>query len=187
MKKIIIVLVFTIPVLTQAQEQAFNKKYKPQVDLSLIGGIQNNKNFEATAPVYGVVISLECPLIQTRKSHIRQQFSLIRQEGKKFTTLSVEINPQYKIIASPAFELGVGPGAGLIFTNTSEDNKAIFSYGLGAGAIYHFKKFFIGLESRYALTKKASFTNLNNKPGSVEDENLNNLRTILKLGYKLYK
>lgn len=187
MKKIIIVLAFTIPVLTQAQEPPLKKGYKPQIDMSLISGIQNNQNIEASAIVYGVVISLQCPLINTKKSYIRQQFSLIRQEGKTLKSLAVEINPQYKIIAKPSFELGIGPSAGLIFTNTSEDNKPIFSYGLGASAVYHFKKFFIGLESRYALTKKVSFTNLNNKPESVVVGNLDNLRTFLKFGYKLYK
>lgn len=188
MKKIIIVLlVFTIPGLIQAQNTLGKKEYKPQLGLSLIGGIQNNQNVEASAIVYGVEISLQCPLINTKKNYIRQQFSLIRQEGKKLKTLAVEINPQYQIIAKPSFELGVGPSAGLIFANTSEDNKPIFNYGLGASTIYHFKKFFIGFESRYALTKKVSFTNLNNKLESVVTGNLNNLRTFLKFGYKFYK
>ena len=187
MKKIIIVLAFTIPVLTQAQEPPLKKGYTPQIDLSLISGIQNNQNIEASAIVYGIEISLQCPLINTKKSYIRQQFSLIRQEGKELKSLAVEINPQYKIIAKPSFELGIGPSAGLIFTNVSEDNKPIFSYGLGASAIYHFKKFFIGFESRYALTKKVPFAHLNIKPELVAGGNLNNLRTFFKIGYKFYK
>lgn len=185
MKKIIIVLAFTIPVLTQAQEKSFKKEYKPQLGLSLIGGIQNNRNFDAFAPVYGVEFSLECPLIHTRKSYIRQQFSLIRQEGKEFKTLSVEINPHYKIISKPSFELGAGPSAGLIFAKASEESKTIFSYGLGASAIYHFKKFFIGLENRYALTKEISLDDPNKE--STLFGNFNNLRSIVKIGYKLYK
>lgn len=111
MKKIIIVLPFTIPVITQAQETSLKKGYKPQIGLSLIGGIQNNKNVEAATPVYGIEISMECPLIQTSKSHIRQQFSLIRQQGKRLKTVSVELSPQYKIITVPSFELGVVPSA----------------------------------------------------------------------------
>ena len=99
--------------------------------------------------------------------------------------MAVEINPQYKIIAKSPFELGVGPSAGLIFANSSEDNKAIFSYGLGASVIYHFKKFFIGLENRYALTKKISLDDPNKE--STLFGNLNNLRSIVKIGYKLYK
>lgn len=184
MKKIIVVLAFTIPVLTQAQETSFKKEYKPQMGLSLIGGFQNNKNFEASTPVYGIEISLECPLIQTRKSHIRQQFTLIRQEGKNLKTISVEINPQYKIISKPSFELGAGPSAGWIFAKTTEESKTIFSYGLGASAVYQFKKLFIGFESRYVLTKKVSFNDINNKPESAVVGNLNNLRTFLKFGYK---
>jgi hypothetical protein len=187
MKKIIIVLTFTIPILTQAQETTFKNEYKPQPGLSFIGGIQYNKNFEAAAPVYGIEISMECPLIQTGKSLIRQQFSIIRQEGKELKTLAVEINPRYKVISKPSFELGAGPGAGLIFVKAGEEKKTIFSYGAGAHAIYFFKKFFIGFESRYFLTKKVSFSNLNSKPGLVETGSLNNLRTFIKFGYRFYK
>ncbi len=184
MKKIIIVLFFTIPVLIQAQNTFSKKEYKPQLGLSLIGGIQNNKNFDVSAPVYGVEISLECPLIQTRKSHIRQQFSLIRQEGKKLKTISVELNPQYKIVTVPSFELGVGPSAGLIFVNTTGKIKTVFNYGFGASVIFNIKKYFIGLESRYAFTNKVALTSINNKQESVVIGNLNNLRTFLKFGYK---
>ena len=67
MKKIIIVLAFTIPVLTQAQEPPLKKGYLPQIGLSLISGIQNNQNIEASAIVYGIEISLQCPLINTKK------------------------------------------------------------------------------------------------------------------------
>ena len=187
MKNIIVVLAIVIPVLTNAQDSSLKKVYKPQIDLSLIGGIQNNQNFEASAPVYGVEISWQCPFITTKKNYIRQQFSFIRQEGKTFKSLTIEINPQYKIIAKPLFELGVGPSAGLIFANKNEDNKPIFDYGLGASAVCHIKRFFIGFESRYVLTKQVSFTNLDNKLQSVVAGNLNNLRTFLKFGYKFYK
>lgn len=101
--------------------------------------------------------------------------------------MAAEINPPYQIIVKPLFELGVDPGAGLIFDNVREDYKPIFNYGLGASAVYHFKKLFIDFESLYAVTNKFSFANLNDKPKSVVTGNLNNLRTFVKFGYKFYK
>lgn len=184
MKKIIIVLAFTIPVLTQAQKPTSKNGYKLEMGFSLIGGIQNNKNFETSTAVYGVEFAFQCPLINTKKNYIRQQISLIRQEGTKLKTISVELNPQYKIIPVPALELGVGPSAGLIFANTTGKNKPVFNYGLGASIVWTVKNFFIGLESRYAFTKKVSFTDVNNKEESMVTGNLNNLRTSLKFGYK---
>jgi hypothetical protein len=184
MKKIMLIWAFTIPIMAWAQKQPSKKRYQSQMGLSLIGGIQNNKNFEAAAAVYGIEISLQCPLVNHEKNYIRQHFSLIRQQGKKLKTVSLELNPQYKLIALPVVELGLGPSVGLIFTNTSSKNKPVFNYGLGAGIVFNVKHFFLGLESRYACTKKVSFTGLDNKMESVEVGNLNNLRTFLKAGYR---
>ena len=153
----------------------------------MIGGVQNNKHFDAWAPLYGIEFSMECPLIQTGKSHIRQQLSLIRQDGKDYKSLTVEVNPQYKIIARSSFELGVGPVAGFIFTSIRDNNKPVFNYGLGTGAVYYFRRVFIGFESRYTLTKEILFDEIDKETGYNESGNLNNLRTFLKIGCKLYK
>ncbi len=185
MRNIIVLLGFTFPVLIQAQDTHFTEDYKPQVAISVVGGMQNNHSLKLSAPVYGFEISMECPLVQNSKSHIRQQFSLMRQAGKKFKSVTAEINPQYKIIARKSFELGIGPSVGLLFTNAIEDRKTLFSYGMGGSVIYEFKKFIIGVESRYALTPKVTFIDF--KKESTLYANLNNLRSTMKIGYKLYK
>jgi len=187
MKKFIIPLFFIFPVLASAQDSPAKKEYKLLAGLSAIGGVQNNKYFDASAPVYGIEFSMECPLIQTGKSHIRQQFSLIRQEGKDYKSLSVEVNPQYKIIAGSSFEWGAGPIAGFIFTKIRDNNKPVFSYGLGTGVVYYFKKIFIGLESRYIMTKEILFDDIDKETGHNESGDLDNLRMFLKIGCKLYK
>ena len=187
MKKFIIPFFFTFHVLASAQESPSKKEYKLLAGLSVIGGVQNNKHFDASAPVYGIEFSMECPLIQTGKSHIRQQFSLIRQHGKDYKSLSLEMNPQYKIIARPSFELGAGPVAGFIYTTIRDNNKPVFSYGIGTGVVYYFKKIFIGLESRYTMTKEILFDEIDKETGYAESGDLNNLRVFLKIGCKLYK
>ena len=187
MKKFIILLFFAFPVLVSAQDASSKKEFKPLAGISVIGGVQKNKHFNASAPVYGIAFSMECPLIQTSKTRIRQQLSLMRQEGKHYKSLSVEINPQYKIIATSSFDLGAGPVAGFIFTRIRENNKPVFNYGLGTDAVYHIKRVFIGIESRYTRTKKILLDDIDKEPGFTESGNLNNLRIFLKIGCKLYK
>ncbi|MBI3139821.1 MAG: hypothetical protein HYZ15_14680 [Sphingobacteriales bacterium] len=185
MKKNFIIVALAIPVFLQAQDPIAKKQYKPQVVISVVGGIQNNQNLKLKAPVYGLEIGVECPLIQTKRSHIRQQFSLIRLEDKMYKSLAAEINPQYKIVAGQIFEIGVGPSLGVLFTKAVEEKRALFSYGLGASVMCQFRKFSFGIESRYACTKKASFKDLEKE--STKSVYLNNLRNIVKIGYKLYK
>ena len=187
MKKFIILLFFIIPVLASAQEASSKKEFKSLTGLSVIGGVQNNKQLDAWSPLYGIEFSMECPLVQTGKSHIRQQVSLIFQDGKDYKSLNLEINPQYKIIAGSSFELGAGPVAGFIFTTIRDNNKPVFSYGLGTGVVYYFKKVFIGFESRYTMTKEILFDDIDKETGYNESGDLNNLRIFMKIGCKLYK
>lgn len=187
MKKFIIPLFFIVPVLASAQESPSKKEFKSITGLSVIGGVQKNKHFDAWAPIYGIEFSMECPLVQTGKSHIRQQVSLIFQDGKDYKSLNLEINPQYKIIARPSFEWGAGLVAGFIYTTIRDNNKPVFNYGLGTGVVYYFKKAFIGFESRYTMTKEILFDDIDKESGYNESGDLNNLRIFLKIGCKLYK
>ena len=187
MKKIIIPLFFIVPVLASAQDPASKKEFKTLAALSVIGGVQNNTHFGAWSPIYGIEFSMECPLVQTGKSHIRQQVSLIFQDGKDYKSLNLEINPQYKIINRPSFEWGAGPVAGFIFTTIRDNNKPVFNYGLGTGVVHYFKKVFIGFESRYTMTKEILFDDIDKGTGYNESGHLNNLRIFLKIGFKLYK
>ena len=187
MKKFIIPLIFIFPVLASAQDAPSKKEFRSLAGLSVIGGVQNNNHFDAWAPLYGIEFSMECPLVQTGKSKIRQQLSLIFQDGKDYKSLSLEVNPQYKIIAGSSFEWGAGPVAGFIFTTIRDNNKPVFNYGLGTGVVYYFKKVFIGFESRYTMTKEILFDDIDKETGYNESGDLNNLRVFLKIGCKLYK
>ncbi len=182
MKKIIILLAFFIPALAQAQKPGDIKKYTGQMDISVIGGIQNYKDFDAVSPVYGVEISLQCPLVNSPKAYIRQHFKFTHQQDEKFTSTTIEINPQYMIIAKPRIKLGIGPSAGLIFANIEEDHKTIFSYGLGTASAYYVKNISVGIGISYAMTNKFSLAN--SKYESAGTARLNNWSSFLKLGYK---
>lgn len=181
MKKLIIIFSLIIPFTSFSQD---SKQFNPKAGLSVIGGLQFNKHFDASALVYGLEFSMECPLDQGKKNHVRQKLSVIRQEGNDYKSLHVEINPQYKVVGTPSFELGIGPAAGMIFTKIRDINKPVFTYGMGAGAVYYFKKVFVGMESRYGMTRKIDFDKMDTKPSFPASGNLNNLRTFIKVGYK---
>jgi opacity protein-like surface antigen len=196
MKKVIVLILLALPLLSNAQNQPFEKSekdkttflpvlkkgYRPQFGVSLVGGVQNNQNFDKSAPVFGVDISLQCPLLCTKKNYIRQQISIIQQNGKDLKTLALELNPQYRLISKPSFELGVGPSFGVIFAEANNDKNTAFTYGLGASIAYHLGKVFFTAESRYGLSNKIDFTD--NKDNTTISNNLNNLRSVLKIGYK---
>jgi hypothetical protein len=187
MKKYLLTMILAIPLFAMAQDALLKKEFKPFAGLSVIGGVQNNKYFKGSAPVFGIEFSMECPLIQSGKSRVRQQITLMRQEQKDYRSLTIEINPHYKLIAGPSFELGIGPVAGFIFTPVRDNNKPVFNYGLGTSAMYYFKRVFIGLESRYTLTKNILLGDMYYETTIAEKANLNSLRGFLKLGYKLLK
>jgi opacity protein-like surface antigen len=184
MKKLISIFGLLITITGFSQESSSLKTFKP--GLSIMGGIQNNNHWGFAAPVYGIEFSMECPLVHSGKNNIRQKISLLRMEGKRYKAVSAEINPQFNIFANNSFETGVGPSIGMLFTRITETNKPVFSYGLGAGAVYTLKNIFMGVESRYAFTKQVSFDKEDNKGEYRQPGNLNNLRVLLKLGYKLY-
>lgn len=184
MKKIIILLAVAIPPLSFAQSSSSKKEYNPRAGIAVMGGMQYNQNWNTITAALGVELSMECPLDKGTKNHIRQKISVVRQKGNDYKSLHVEINPQYKLVGTSSFELGFGPSAGMIFTKIRDTNKPVFTYGLGTGAVYYFKKVFVGIESRYGMTRKIAFDKMDNKPAFPASGNLNNLRTFVKIGYK---
>ena len=185
MKRITHALLIAIifPVLCQGQV----KTYDPEAVISILGGVQYNVNSKAADPVYGIEFSMECPLGQNSKSRIRQQFSLVLKESKDDKSITVEMNPQYKLVSTSSFEVGVGPSVGLIFSKISADNRSVFCYGIGASTVYHFKKFFIGFETRYAFTERISYMSFPGDPESMITGRLNNWSAVFKVGHKLGK
>ena len=186
MKAYLILLIAAVPLFATGQN-SYEQEFKALTQVSLIGGVQNNKYFKTSAPVFGIEFSMECPLIQAKKSRVRQQLSLMRQKENNYTSVTIEVNPQYKLVAGSTFEFGAGPVAGFIFTRLRDNNKPVFNYGLGTSARYYFKRIFVGIESRYTLTKKILLDDIYNETMIAEKANLNSLRAYFKFGYKLHK
>lgn len=171
------------PLVTNAQDTTTKHQYLPQYDISTTGGVQYNKGQGSL--IYGIEFSLQCPLVTSGKHKIRQQFSLVRQQGKKQKSISLYMNPQYKIFSNRLFEFAAGPAAGLIFSNESASDKPIFTYGAGAGVLYYQHRFFIGVGSRYTLSKKILLANPDVKSQPHSRQDFNNLQTFVRIGYKL--
>jgi opacity protein-like surface antigen len=203
MKKIIVALLLMLPFLSDAQDNklpfkknsvkttflpVLKKGYRPQMGIALLGGMENFScdklpSEAKTSSVYGVEISLQCPLLCTKKNYIRQQLTIMSQDHVGLKTLAVELNPQYRIVAKPKYDIGVGPSIGLIFANFINVNKTVFSYGLGCGASYYLNNnLFVGVELRYVHTADVTFNDESN--GIEAEADLTNFRYFLKLGYR---
>ena len=201
MKKLLFAALLTLPFCSQGQEKmpfqkngdkntflpVLKKGYHPQVGVALISGWESFSSEDIgsdakTSPVYGLEISLQCPLLCTKKNYIRQQITLVSQDHEGIKTFAAELNPHYRFIVHPKFDIGAGPSLGFIFANINNAHKTVFSYGLGASGAYYFNHFFLGADVRYALTGEAKFENKDDN--SVAEVDLSNIRYGLKLGYR---
>jgi len=215
---------------------ASKKDYRPQIGLSLIRGSQKNLGLKELnhlgsnmiASTHGLEMSLQCPLMCTKKNYVRQQLIAVYSHGDILNSLAIEINPHYRLNVTPTFEIAAGPGFGVNFAKIKASNHfhqkilrngenivykgldskaAVFTYGFGASLAAHLGKFIIGFETRFFLSTKGTFeiftaesslTNLGDDnpfiSGDVDydastntfslTDNLNNIRTVFKLGYK---
>jgi hypothetical protein len=201
MKKLLLAALVSLPLFSFGQDKMpfkknaekttfvpfVKKNYRPQIGIALLSGMENFSNSDLTSeaktsPVYGLEISLQCPLLCTKKNYIRQQITLMSQNHEGIKTFAVELNPHYRFIAKPKFDIGAGPSLGLIFANVNNANKTVFSYGLGASGNYYFNHFFVGAELRYVMTGKTQFENKDDN--TVAELELSNFRYFLKLGYR---
>jgi len=163
----------------------FKHGFRPQFVVSVAGGVQNNAHFDHSAPVIGVDIALMCGLLCTKRNYIRNSLSIIYRDGKQLKSWSAELNPQYKIVAEPRFEFGIGPSFGVIFAKLDGVKKYPFTYGLGSSITYNISNIFFALESRYDLTGKVDFNSRSNiNSNSALLNRLDNWRTLLKIGYR---
>jgi len=183
MKTIILSIMVILPSFVQAQKQHTAKRVVPQVGISLLGGIQNTKGFNAAAPMYGVEISFQCPMVSSKRISVSQHVRLTHQEDEKLRSTTLEMNPQYNFITNAYFTLGIGPSAGIIFANAGGDQKSTFSCGLGASSVFYIKNISIGMGLGYAMTNKVSFNNSDYE--SAGFSSLYNLKTFIKFGLKI--
>lgn len=148
--------------------------YSAKPTLALIGGAMDPDFSGAdTGAVYGVELSLDCPLLQPPVNRIRQQLSLTHYNDDVEIT-SLEINPHYVMPLVEGLELGFGPGLGVLSVDTDNGDETVF--GLQAGASLHYRAgpLFLGAEARYQATTEGDF--------GAGDQDVNNARYMVKAG-----
>ncbi len=159
------------------------KGYRPQIAAALVGGVQmNNTEFDETTSLMGVELSLQCPLLCTRKNYIRQQLSITQSDGSQLHFTNIELNPHYRLKVTKAFELSAGPGFGVSFVKVGNASTSLFTYGVGASAQYYFKKVFVAVEPRYMLTDDVKMST--QADGLLYSGNFNSLKVLAKVGLR---
>ena len=152
--------------------------YQVQPTVALLGGVMDPDFGPAgSGGVYGLELSLDCPLLQPPSNRIRQQVSLTQYDEDGVEITSLEINPHYVVPMSENLEFGFGPGIGVMDVDTgSHDNTLL---GIQAGASVHYRQgaFFAGAEARYQVTTEERFGN--------RDRDADNARVLLKVGMNL--
>ncbi|XKH01119.1 hypothetical protein LG325_13685 [Marinobacter nauticus] len=152
--------------------------YEVQPTLSLVGGVMDPDFGSAGAgDVYGVELSLDCPLLQPPSNRIRQQASLTQYDEDGVEITAFEINPHYVVPMSKNLEFGFGPGIGIMDVDAGSHDDTLL--GIQAGASLHYRKdsFFAGAEARYQVTTEERFGN--------RDRDADNARVLLKVGVNL--
>ncbi|WP_210397813.1 hypothetical protein [Motiliproteus sediminis] len=152
--------------------------YRAEPTLALIGGQLDPDVTGADADdLWGLELSLNCPLIQPPSNRIRQQASLTRYDDQGLKITSLEINPHYVVPVSEHMELGFGPGVGIMKVDSNGNDETLL--GLQAGVSLHYRRdaFFFGAEARYQITDKEDFG-----AGKVD---VDNSRVLLKVGINL--
>jgi opacity protein-like surface antigen len=174
------VIALGLTVSAQAGEWEFlpvlNSDYTPQFALALTGGVLQG-DASSTESVFGVEISLDCPLLKAPNHTIRQQASFTKYDHNGEKLSSFELNPHHMFEMTDNTYIGVGPSLGFAKYERAGDSDTVFTYGLGLSLRTNFTEhFFVGAEMRYVWTQDA---NIN----GVEDD-VNNLRTVAKIGYQ---
>ena len=152
--------------------------YRLQPTVALVGGVMDPDIGPADAGgVYGLELSMDCPLLQPPTNSIRQQVSLTQYDEDGVEITSFEINPHYVMPVADNLEFGFGPGIGIMDVDAGSHDDTLL--GIQAGASLHYREgaFFAGAEARYQVTTEERFGN--------RDRDANNARVLLKVGMNL--
>jgi len=162
----------------------FKENFRPQISIAPQLAFISFNDFDSKGLAYGVEFALQCPLACTRKNYIRQQISFLyySNDEDNLNYWTVSINPEYRLVVKPSFELAVGPSVGY-FSNKlnaelSEDElkSSGINYGISTSATIHMGNLLIGLSPRYILSKDLNVLGT--------DFSQNNFQGVLKLGLK---
>ncbi|MDR9424585.1 MAG: hypothetical protein RI567_04800 [Marinobacter sp.] len=152
--------------------------YQAQPTLAMVGGVMDPDFGPAGAGgVYGLELSLDCPLLQPPSNRIRQQLSLTQYDEDGVEINSLEINPHYVVPVSENLEIGFGPGIGVLDVDAGSHDDTLLGFQAGASVHYRQGAFFVGGEARYQVTTEERF--------GGRDQDADNARVLLKVGVNL--
>lgn len=155
--------------------------YKPNIEVALIGGYVGFANNDIDGgEMYGLEVSLDCPVFTLPGDNlIRQQLSVNKYSKNSVDVTTLEINPYYFMHLSKDLLFGFGPGIGAALVDAPGQNTWLFTYQAGAGLKYYINKdVLVGLDVRWQGSVEKDYM------GSGKDDNLNNTRTLAKIGYR---
>jgi opacity protein-like surface antigen len=155
--------------------------FKPNIEVALIGGYAGFSNNDLdSGSMYGLEVSLDCPIFTLPGDNLlRQQVSINRYSKNSADVTTIEMNPYYFINLSKDLVFGFGPGIGAGLVDAPGKETWLFTYQAGAGLKYYINKdVLVGVDVRWQGSVEKDYT------GSGKDDNLNNTRTLAKLGYR---
>lgn len=180
------------------------KGFRPQIGLSAVGGYQSftGEGIDKDGISYGLEVSLQCPLLCTKKNYIRQQAGIMVYKNAEssngtditFTNTSLTLTPEYRFAMSEKSEYAAGPILGWNLTKTNVKTKNLpanidqttksngFIYGLSTSATYHFGPLMLALSPQYILGVKQQKTVEGKDTGNDFDPS--HFQVLVKLGMK---
>ncbi len=152
--------------------------FKANVEVAAVLGHMNFDGNTKDGAVYGLELSLDCPVFTLPGDNpLRQQFSVNRYDKNGFEVTTIEVNPYYFVDLSEDLLLGFGPGIGGVYGDPDNgQDQWLFAVQAGAGLKYYIDDVVIGADIRYQWTAEKDF-------GSGQKEDLDNLRLLMKVGY----
>lgn len=148
--------------------------YTPDFAVALTGGFNKLTDADDTQSIYGVEVSLNCPLLSPPTDTIRQRLSITNYDYDGLSILSVSLNPHHMFQVADTTTIGFGPSLGVSTVDVGDEDDVVFTYGLGASLRSDISdRLFVGVEARYELTQESDI---------VDD--LDNTKVLVKLGYQ---
>lgn len=151
-----------------------DKDYKPEMTLSLIGGLLDPK--EADRDTFaGLELAMNCGLFQTPSGVVRTKISFARFDHDGYDYRTFEVNPRWTVPIAQNLSFGIGPGIGYVKTKVGSRDTEMFAWQIGADLDYRIGQINLGLGARWQDTV--------NKTVAIGTEGAENWLVQAKIGF----
>jgi hypothetical protein len=165
-------LIFGLTFSAQAENWTFfsqeSRNTHPDYAVALIAGSADLSQDNSSGDLYGVELSLVCPLVHASEHTIRQQISLTKFHKNSVDLYTLEANPHYLYQLESHTYFGIGPSLGLS-KSSGTDDSIVGTIGMGASIKKDLtQELFLGAELRKVY---------------ATERDVDNVRVIVKVGY----